>query len=86
MTGNGPTRDFAAAISAEKTGRYGYDTPVDRLSKADLVELLDDFKALNFFKLGDKYSYGQVDPKTNELMPCLTHANDQTIYIRAGGR
>ena len=70
----------------KKTERYGYDIPFDRLSKADLVELLAEFKAVDFFKLGDKYTYGQVDPETGKPMPCVTHAREEMIYIRAGGR
>lgn len=82
----GPELGRANEARLKKVGLSGGKMPVDRLSKADLIELLDEFQALDFFNLNARYSFGQVDPETGKPMGCETHAREETIYIRSDGR
>jgi hypothetical protein len=69
-----------------KLGKAPTKIPVKGLGQKDLAKILKEFDAVDFFNLGDNYSFGQIDPKTGKPILCFLHSPIEKIYLSYGGR
>ena len=78
----------ANRMRLEKRGKAPrFSVPVDRLTKADLLELVAKFAEIDFLNLKDKYGQEEKDPaNNNEPCGCIPHASRETISYTTDGR